>query len=123
MPLPELPDPSSGWWQALVAAISGGVLTKFLDRHFGAKDRVTDRLADMENRLRDELKKEKDELRAEIQVLRKDLDDWKTRYFELLRKYGESEVALQAMRIALKEAEDEREELAKRSFELGGNGK
>ena len=77
----------------------------------------------METRLREELRKEKAELRAEIQVLRKDLDDWKTRYFELLRRYGESEVALKAMKLALKEAEEERAEQERKTFELGGNGR
>ena len=74
--MPEPPDFASGWWQAILAALSGGVLTRYLDRHFGAKQRVQDRLADMESRLREELRKEKDDLRAEIAVLRKELDDW-----------------------------------------------
>ena len=111
---PQLPDPNSGWWQAILAALSGGVLTKLLDRHFGSKQRVQDRLAGMEARLREELRQEKEALRSEIGVLRKELDDWKTRYFELLRKYGESEVALQAAKNALKDAEEENAELAKK---------
>lgn len=111
---PPLPDPGSAWWQAVLAAISGGVLTKLLDRHFGTKQRMHDRLADMEGRLREELRLEKEALRKEIGALRKELDDWKQRYFELLRKFGETEVELQATRNALKDAEEENADLLKK---------
>ena len=98
-----------------MAALSGGVLTKLLDRHFGSRQRFQDRLADMEARLREELRKEKEDLRGEIATLRKELDDWKGKYFDVLQKYGEAQVVLSATRQALKDAEDELASMLKKS--------
>lgn len=76
----------SGWWQALIAAISGGLLTKILDRYFGQRQRVQDQLSTMEKNLREELQKEKAELRKEIAELRKEVDLWKEKYYIVLKE-------------------------------------
>lgn len=81
-----LPDPNSGWWEALIAALSGGAITKLLDKYFGQRQRVQDQLSTMEKSLREELQKEKTELRKEIAELRKEVDSWKEKYYLVLKE-------------------------------------
>lgn len=111
MPDPNtfMPDPGSGWWQAILAALSGGVITKFLDHKYGAKQSLQERLSAVEERIMAELRKDKEELQKEIMTLRRELDEWKAKYFDLVQKKIEIENELIATKHALKQCEAEKE--------------
>jgi len=113
MPIPDpnmlAPGPGDGWWQAILAALSGGVITKFLDHKYGAKQSLQDRLSAVEERLMAELRKEKEELQKEISTLRKELDDWKTKYFDMVQAKIQVEHELLAAQLALKQCEESKD--------------
>lgn len=93
---------------SLIAALGGGGLTKLIDRWFGHRSVLQSRLSELENRLHAQMMEETKTLRDEIAKLRNELDEWKRRYFDLLEKKGELEVALKAAQRDLEDCEDHR---------------
>lgn len=115
----EIPPNSDVWWQALLAALSGGVLTKFFDFYLSGKGKKQTELMALESRLRTDLKSQNEVLHNEIELIRKELDEWKSRYFELLKQYGIKEVELQRTKSELEAYIEENKELkAKLDFTL-----
>ena len=78
-PIPELPV----WVQIIGAMLTGGAVTKLIDRFWLSKKEETDAARD----LREELRKALELTNDRMDRLQRDVDEWRGKYFTLLEDH------------------------------------
>ena len=82
-------------WIILASAAFGGAGTKIVDSLVKRYKRKIDSTA----QLRQELRDEAEGLRLENHLLIEELDEWKSRYFDLLQEFNNQRLEMQRMRM------------------------
>lgn len=83
--MPDIPQA----WLALIGAVLGGSGLKFIE-HWLTRPRLRD---DAATAFRNELRVEMNNLRAELKAAETDLDMWKAKYYDILERLSQSNIA------------------------------